>query len=157
MIYFDIDGVTRDLCSIVFPNDPFVDWDQQNDQGEGFVDIVNKNPSLCKISPPTEYLHVIKSVSIPHFLTIQPPSWRKYTIEWLDYHVGRYDVQFLDHTENKLNFLQPRDLLVEDYPLFGDYSQVILIDRLYNRNVICARRVKTPIQLLDAIGGRAYE
>jgi hypothetical protein len=150
MIYFDIDGVTRDLHSRVF-SEEVTNWNQKTTRGETLLDIVNGNPSLCKTSPPTEYLPVIKSVGKPDFLSIQPPTWRKYTVEWLDYHVGLHAVQFLDHGENKLEFLRSGDVLVEDYPFFKDYSQIILIDRPYNRNVVCQRRVSTPTQLLQEI------
>jgi hypothetical protein len=147
MIYFDIDGVTRDLCSVVFLDDKFTEWGHRNARGQDLVEIVNDNPALCKVAPPTEYLPVINTFRQPHFLSVQPDSWRRYTREWLDYHVRRYFVQFFSTCAEKIAFLQPGDLLVEDYPHFDDYSQIILIDRPYNQDVACLRRVRTPRQL----------
>jgi hypothetical protein len=52
----------------------------------------------------------------------------------------------------KLPLLKVNDLLIEDYPFFNDYSQVLVIDRLYNRDIkLQHKRIKSPSQLINEL------
>jgi hypothetical protein len=46
------------------------------------------------------------------------------------------DITYVDNGRDKLALLAPEDLLIEDYPLFEDYSQIILLNQPYNREVL---------------------
>jgi NTP pyrophosphatase (non-canonical NTP hydrolase) len=74
------------------------------------------------------------------FLTAQPESWRKYTSKWLEDRFPGCSVIYVHKPKEKLALVRSFDgLLIEDYPFFDDYKDIVLIDRPYNRKVNCAR------------------
>lgn len=147
MIYFDLDGVIRNLCGIDRGN--WQRWDDRID-GKTVVDYVNSDLSLLYQAPTTEYYPVICELQRINIITCQPESWRPYTMAWISIHNerGNISVQFVSHADEKLALLNEGDLLVEDYPLFEDYSKIVLIDYPYNQNVKGeVARIKTPDEL----------
>jgi len=128
MIYFDLDQVLRDLhghlgyCPLA--------WTEKI-SGLSVVKYYSKHPKLLEVAPVTEYFNYIVSRFNPvHVITSQPESWIKHTKIWLQQHLPTGHVIYDAH---KLQLLSEDDVLVDDYPLFADYSKVIVIDRPYNR------------------------
>lgn len=137
MIYFDFDGVIRNLVSTI-PGTNFTDWDTPI-EGKSFIEYFNNNLNLLIEAPPTEYYSIINNYSKDiTIMTCQAESWKSSYEEWISiYFSNRKDIKtiFVDNIQDKIQLLQKEDFLIDDYPKFNDYSQVILIKRIYNRNV----------------------
>jgi len=132
MIYFDLDGVIRDLCGIT--NQEFPTW-CSDIQGMNFIEYFDKNLHLLLEAPPTEYYTVINNYSKDIvIMTSQPENWRQNTIKWIDAYFSNRDIKII-FDDKKLHFLAERDFLVEDYPYFENYSQIVLVKRPYNKDV----------------------
>lgn len=137
MIYCDIDGVLRDLCGAAGIN-PTV-WNCKIGLAElSFTEYFSTYRELLILAKPTEYLnalhyyhnHVEKIV----LLSNQPKSWQELTQVWIKRYFNCSPI--IIYTANKLDYLTSKnDLLIEDSPNLSDYSQVIVIDRPYNRNI----------------------
>lgn len=151
MIYWDIDGVLRDLSKIVWGFEP-EDWDYIMD-GLDIFDIVRIYPPLLIEAPPTKYLKVIKKQKKPYILSSQPQDWRALTEQWTEKHLKDIPIKikFVNKIQEKLKYLKDGDYLIDDCPLFPDYSKIILVDRKYNRNVNAPIRVKTPKELEEIL------
>jgi len=146
MIYFDLDGVIRDLCSIVFGFEP-IKWDYQNKEGKTLVDIINENMGILRDAPPTKYLPFIKPFSPLVILSSKcPEKWKIRTRGWVNKYLPRSELHFIN-PKTKQNFLNKGDFLVEDSPNLTSYENIILIDRKYNKNILPYKRVKTGYQL----------
>ena len=139
MIYFDLDGVIRDIHRSAFgfgaENQHL--WDYRNGNGEDIYDIINKDLSILLKSCPTPLYQVIQKINKINIITCQPKHWRANTISWEDRYFPKSDVRliFVNHPEEKQNFLGKKDVLIEDYPLFKDYSRIALVEYPYNKNV----------------------
>lgn len=150
MIYWDIDDVIRDLATTVYGCTPR-SWDQKID-GRSFIETVNLDPSVCATAPPCEYLSVLNQQRHAAILSIQPPSWLWHTTKWLNEHITTsYAANFVNDFDEKLAHLMPGDLLIDDSPMFKDYSKIILIDRRHNRHIKCPCRIYNPQQLTDLL------
>lgn len=150
MIYFDLDGVLRDLAHRVLRRHP-TKWDDKTDDGESIIRYVSKNLDVLWTSAPTRYL-TRREYEVKRIITSQPKKWRKITMDWINFHIRGALVTFVEEPEDKLQYLGAGDYLVEDYPYFNDYSKIILIDKAYNKNVLAPfKRVSTPKQLGKAI------
>jgi hypothetical protein len=154
-IYWDLDGVLRDLSKIVFGKDP-TEWGAKTDDRLSIFDAIRKDPRLLIDAPTTEYLPVALKQKSVHILTCQPDNWKTLTELWIATHLKDIDVliTFSETSQGKLAMLEGGDYLIEDYPLFSDYKNIILIDRAYNRNVNAPIRVHTPEQLERIIDER---
>ena len=135
-IYFDLDGTLRDLCTLalgMLPNN----WEYKNKYGENLVDVVNKYPWMCEHAQPLGFVDVVNKLKLPIvILTSQPMTWRGYTERWLRNHIKiPYDVEYVEKISDKSGRLKDGDVLVDDYPMFDDYSRVILIRQPWNANV----------------------
>jgi hypothetical protein len=155
-IIFDLDGVIRNLVGLIEKKFHFRvrvwNW-SINDKN--IYDIVNKNINFLTKAPATEYYRVIKKYfPEPKIWTTQPQNWHLYTKKWLGKYFGTYSVKFFDNYVEKYKELQKLDntILIEDYPFYPNYDKIILIDRIYNRN-INATRIKTPKELKKFIDG----
>ena len=77
-----------------------------------------------------------------------------YTNKWINEHIRRYvdcEIKILS-SEVKEKLLDYNDIyLVEDYPNFKSYENIILVDRAYNRNIICKHRIKNGKELINKI------
>lgn len=151
MIYVDLDGVLRDLCKIAKIEPTEYDC---TICGKPFVEFFTKNLYLLEHAPPTEYLKVLSDyLGYLFIVTDQPSAWMTPTMYWVKNNISVYcSVQF---TSNKLQLLKDKDILIEDYPYFIDYSKIILIDKSYNRNIqLPHTRVTNPFALVDEIERR---
>lgn len=139
MMIFDLDGVIRDLHQSVmgFPAERQDNWHCRKMQGVDYCSIVNNDLSLLYEAPPTKYYPVIKKLHRVNILTCQPESWRPLTAAWIYQHFNFDQVScvFVDKTEEKFDHIGSGDILVEDYPLFKDYSRIALIEYPYNKHV----------------------
>ena len=147
-IYWDLDGVLRDLSKLVFGKDP-PKWETRTSDRLSIFDAIRKDPRLLIDAPATEYLPVALKQKSVHILTCQPENWRTLTELWVATHLKSTDtaITFTDTSHGKLSMIEDRDYLIEDYPLFACYKKIILIDKPYNRKVEAPIRVYTPEQL----------
>lgn len=151
-MFFDIDGVIRRLDIAVFGK-PTKVWDERGPDGKGIVEIVSSNPEIILKARKTKYCGVLYDFQPVNFLTVQPPSWRPQTEIWLKQNLPglEYQVKYAQNSSDKLKSLNNGQVLVEDCPNFQDFSQIILVDRPYNRTAKAPRRVKSPEELLDLL------
>jgi hypothetical protein len=151
MIYFDLHGVISNLSKAVFGFEP-PSWHYKI-KNENLLDKVEADVNLLECCPPTEYYDIISELQFIFIISSQPEHWREKSDNWLWNHFNPENVfrKYVNSPQEKLDILKPGDLLVEDYPFFKDYSQIILIDRLYNQKVKTDRRVKTPAELREYI------
>lgn len=131
-LLWDLDGVIRDLHSMIKDWNPQY-WDDPLPTGESIFDYFKKNPNHLTYAEPTEYYKIIpKEITI---ITCQPEEWRQYTAKWLKVYCPKANIIYVDKPEDKFVYLKKDDLIIEDYPKFKDYSQVVLIDRSWNQEV----------------------
>ncbi len=144
MIYFDLDGVVRDLHGAM--NWDPTDWDATIN-GINFFDYIESHPEVLLNAEPTEYFEVIKEYN-PLIISAQPNSWRPLTLQWLTKWIPNLNGIIFVHAPNdKFKFVHPSDILIEDYPKFKSYTNVFLIDRPWNKDVKVINRIKTPSEL----------
>jgi hypothetical protein len=144
MIFYDIDGVLRNLAGIAFGREPKM-W-QEKINGKGVFKIVNENKQMLLDALPTIYVPIIQELEKISILSTQPAIWREYTGKWLDKYFPNTLIEenYTLKPEKKLEFLKEGDILIDDYPLFSNYSKVAVVDCLYNQNVKdCYMRIKT--------------
>ena len=157
-IVFDLDGVLRDIISYLekIYNIPTIEkwyWEHDN---KDINKLVKEDGYKALIeAEPTDYLKsIIKNFGYLEIWTNQPDEWLPYTYRWINDNIRRYvncEISILN-SEQKEELLDYNDVyLVEDYPNFRDYENIILVDRPYNRNVICKHRVKNGKELIDKI------
>ena len=151
MIYWDLHGVLADLSKAVFGFEP-PHWDYKV-SGENLLDIVETNLSLLEKCEQTEYTNLVKSLPFLFVISSQPVHWRSYSDEWLkkNFNPKKTFRQYVNKPQEKLALLKPQDRIVEDYPFFEDYSQVILIDKPYNQNAPAKIRVHSPEELREYV------
>jgi len=146
MIYFDLDGVIRDLCKVTpyYPQK----WDSTFG-GLTLVEYFNKYKHLLIEAPATEYFSTIEKYFAEEItiITSQQKGWEIFAEKWLEIYFIDTKVNIIYDTE-KLYLLKNNDFLVEDYPKYNDYSQIVLIDRPYNREVVSPYlRIHSPQEL----------
>jgi hypothetical protein len=146
-MFFDLDGVLRDLVSAC-NYDPQT-WDEPC-HGMTLIGYVNHNLDLLVSATPTEYLPVVVEKEIT-VLTCQPLNWIPYTKIWLSNHLPKATCIFCQHPMEKLDHLKNGDYLIEDYPLFPNNKQIIMIDRPYNRMVQAYKRIRTAGELKNVL------
>ena len=130
-IWFDLDGVLRDLTREVFGHNEVDRWDYKNCKGKTLVEVVDEMPWICYNAKPLPYLGIVNNV-MDHIdiLTCQRKSWIPYTEDWCNKYISLpYTIRYIANPQNKLLVLGPDDVLVEDYPLYPSYQQICLIDQ----------------------------
>lgn len=158
MVFFDLDGVLRDLCGAVKIEPEIYSCEIQ---GLSFVDFFNQNPELLLLAKPTEYFEAAylyhKYISNIVILTNQAESWRESAAKWVELHF-KDEVPEIVFAKDKLAYLtSEKDLLIEDDPNLSDYTKVMLIDRSYNRNVSLPHyRIRRPQVLVRELLRRQY-
>ena len=149
-IFWDLDGVLRDL---IFNFGCYVDsWDMVNGSGKTVMEHVGENLSVLVEAPEAEFASLAREFFPLHIVSAQPDSWRPYTSKWLDVHFPEAKVKYLSDTQHKLLYLEcGTRILIEDYPNYPDYSNIILVDRPYNRHVDVPHRIKHADELRDML------
>ncbi len=153
MLYFDLDGILRDLHLTVMGRscEQETQWSTTRD-GLDYPAIVKNDPTVLTSAPRTKYFPIIvNGWCLPiRLITCQPEDWRDKTALWLAKNLRShvYSVIYVNDPCEKLDLLKPGDLLVEDYPMFPDYSQIVLVSYPYNRKVENPRmRINTPTEM----------
>lgn len=144
MIYFDLDGVLRDITQVYLGYTPS-EWNC------GIMEKIRLDPSLLLKAPPTEYYPIVKEYfenKTIYIITCQIQQTRKYTIEWVNKHFRNVKLIQVKYPEEKLKYLKKGDTLIEDYPFYKptDISHItlVLIDKPYNKSSICHLRIHSP-------------
>jgi hypothetical protein len=157
MIFFDLDGVLRDLCGAADINP--TDWNCII-KGKSFTQYFTYNKNLLHLAKPTEYLEVAKVFSKftkqVHILTHQPKDWQRIAVLWIQEHFEAYEPP-VTFTEDKLSLLEKGDILIDDNPGLSNYDQVLLIHQPYNVNLTLPHlRIYTSRQLFREIAWRIH-
>jgi len=132
MIYFDIDGVIRNL-DVTFEDD-FSTWESFTDK---HMHMIYDNPKKHLEDAPV-FLQMKAFIDTFHdtfpivFLTCSDISLRIYTERFIQKHFPFAYIEFFDKPEDKLKHISEEDFLVDDYPYYSD-DRVILVEREYNK------------------------
>ncbi len=148
-IVVDIDGVTRSLHEPLeeIYNISIDKWDYVHN-GKDFWTMIKENPNIWVDAPPTEYYGIIKKIKDLEFWTIQRPEYQEFTRIWLDKYFKKYKLRFFKDFNDKFdNVIKENVILIDDFPDFPDYTNILLINRRYNQKTNAHIRVKTPEQL----------
>ena len=139
-LVFDLDSVLRDLGKYLietlnFPKQKNWTWKYKNRDLYWWIKKDNYNAILK--SPPTQYVKIVKKhIRVPEIWTCQPEEWIPYTERWLNRHIGKCRVAYLNTIEKRKKLDEQKNvLLVEDCPLFSNYERIVLIDKPYNRKI----------------------
>lgn len=142
-IVWDIDGVCRDLSGQVaeeFCLPVPKTWYFWEKMGHNIYDLVKKDRNILVRAKPTEYFNTINSFISQfkevEFWTHQPDDWVEYTLKWLRMRVNVSNIKIVCLTpqqkyEGLLYFKE--NLLVDDFPFFPTYDQIVLINQPYNK------------------------
>jgi hypothetical protein len=150
MIYWDLDGVLRNLHEAVYGKTPDT-WDCD------IVKRVNHNLKPLLTAKPSEFYPLVKDTEIT-ILTHQQPMWRSYTERWIAKWLPKAKVIYVNAPEEKLTYLKDGDYLVEDNPKLTDYSKIILIMKPYNKHIFSAvYNARTCEDLQGILDEIAYE
>lgn len=130
MIYFDIDGVIRNLHS-VFKKD-FKKWEDFTEIHYGQIE---RDPQRFFQDAPhfEEMRKLISNIDVKVFLTSSPEKYEIYTRKFILNLFKDAKVIFSGDQTSKLSYLGPDDFLVDDYPYYND-PRVILVEREYNKD-----------------------
>jgi len=151
MIFFDLDGVLRDLSGAVGYNPQ--SWEDLAPNGIGICDYLNSHKEVFVNALPTEYLAVANLFEYPRIITHQEIDWIPYTKLWVKRYLPKAKVTYVNHPFEKLDILGDNGILIEDYPYFPDNSKVIIIDKPYNRIASgCLARVHNVNELKEILG-----
>lgn len=149
MIYSDLDGVLRNLAEACFGKHP-PSWNTEDKQGRGLVEIIRDNPDILITAKAFPYLAVVKKygliiLSVPSAV----PGWEFLTYRWMGRNRLFQRVNWHKDGQDKLAYMMPEDVLIDDNPKIAGDKRVWLIDRPYNRHVVPASgvRIKTARQL----------
>ncbi len=147
-IFWDLDGVLRNVL-YRFHDGDIDNWDMKNGDGKTPVEHVEEGLDVLIEAPELEYIDLAREFSPLHIVSAQPDHWRPYTSVWLDNHLPDARIKYLLDTQHKLRYLECRTrVLIEDCPLYPDYTHIILVDRPYNKNITVPRRVTGPEELM---------
>lgn len=144
MICYDLDGVLRLLAEEAYGEEP-TEWEYVNGNGENIFDIIKRNPLILVTAKETELSKWLReneeSITI---LTNQLPQWRDLTLLWLKKHFPENKLNIIYFTpEEKLKYvMKNRVYLIEDNPHLARFDNIVIYDKLYNRNVETKYRIK---------------
>ena len=131
MIFWDLDGVIRDISKATFGYH-IPTWDHRDALGKNLVQKVNDNIHILVSAPPTEYKDMIENaysiLDEPiHILTVQPRRWQAYTKLWI--------LNLLRNVEAKITMFQNvsdkyKYFAAIDMPSWSRITPVFLIQRV---------------------------
>lgn len=141
-LWIDIDGVLRDLHALIRGGEP-KKWSAKIGKYT-FNEYINNKLDILVDAPPTEYFPIIcdyvKTMEKINIISCQPCKWIPYTIKWLDTNLNRqginkYHLTIVSHIEQKEEYINRNELIIEDYPFFSKRmkKKIILIDKPYNQ------------------------
>lgn len=135
MIFFDLDGVIRNLHYLICGKYPD-SWNAEYG-GRNIFEVIHDTPSILYDSPPTEYYDIVKKLKIVHILSCQPQNWRALTTKWLNKYLPQAIIIYTNKPDQKFNYMNSDDILFEDSPNLHSYDQIVLVRRPYNENINC--------------------
>jgi hypothetical protein len=148
MLFFDLDGVLRSLTHTI-GFDP-QSWNEEYN-GKSLVQYYDENLNLLEDAEPTKYLKLLPNKVI-NIITFQPEKWIPHTQKWIDKYIKQVTkVTYVKSAKEKLDCLSDRDTLIEDYPFFDNYNQIVLIDQPYNKNVKTVKRISNEVEFTNFI------
>lgn len=159
-IFYDIDDVCRDLNTEVFGKEKPTSWNSKTKDGMSCIEKVNSDLDILLRCKPTKYFDTIINFCKEHgdtisLLSTQPKEWQENTNIWISRYIvpkiKTVEVIYSKDSADKLTYLKEGDWLVDDSPNFPDYSQIILVDELYNQNIKADIRVKNPKELKEIL------
>jgi hypothetical protein len=159
MIYFDVDGVVRDLVRPHGLQDN-KDWDCF---GEEQLKLIDSDPIkyLVDCPPHQSIVDAINLLNQPiTFITNQcrVPARESATIMFLAKHITGvpYEVIFVGHAKEKLAYLKKGDVLFDDYPRYHEEApeemktkNVMLVRRPWNEHLMNMKKGKVNFILSD--------
>jgi len=147
-IYWDIDGVLRDLSGTLpkkvqgqLDYSENVSKESWHNGGKLLKKYLTPRSILKAKSLP--YIKAAKYFAFDHplrILSCQNKKWIEPTVKWLYNHLdfaNGIDINFVKANEDKISLIEKeKGFLIDDYPFFKDYSRVIVVDYAYNRKVV---------------------
>jgi len=132
MLYFDIDGVIRNLQKSLK-----IDLENWNDFNEFHYDKIKNDPKRhLENAPYYENMRkIINSYDQKYFITCSSERFKDYTENFLKRIFNNFLVIYVENPESKLSYLGSDDYLVDDYPFYRD-KRVILVERKYNKDYV---------------------
>jgi hypothetical protein len=158
VIYWDLDGVLRDISTATF-GFHVPTWHHKGDDGKGIIQRVNDNISLLVKAPKTEYADIVERayevLDEPlHILTVQPKRWQSYTRLWIMNNLSRIDceITIFAHANEKYEYFMAdgNGILVEDHPCLPSYERIVLVRRPWNSSVNHAHKVINNVDEMHA-------
>lgn len=139
MIWFDVDGVLRELVLPVmgYYGSKCHNYFCSQKGGRDFIRIVDDEPLLLIEASPTKYYRVVRELPEINILSCQPENWRNFTTKWLKKYFpsNKLAIEYVYNTPDKLSYIGEGDFLVEDYPFFQTYERIALVTYPYNKHI----------------------
>lgn len=159
-IWWDLDGVLREIDRV----GPGRDANQHQDDyyhksWEKVKEWLDEKPGRLQSLPDTEYADTaFKYYNLRNekmrVITCQPGTWRHDTIKWIHSRTSNAIIYFTDTPKAKIPMIidsTKKWCLIEDYPFFDSYENIILIDRPYNKNVDAHVRITSTRELIQIV------
>lgn len=156
-VWWDLDGVLREIDKVgPGRNLDMSVKDYYHKSWDKVKEWLDDNPKRLQKLPMTEYARTIfkyynRRDSKMRIITCQPNHWRFHTIKWIQGRTPNSIIYFTDTPKAKIPLITDntrRYALVEDYPHFESYENVILVDRRYNKDVNAHVRVHSARELI---------
>lgn len=146
MIYTDLDGILRELHLPVFGKVPD-SWYSLNNNKQNLVDYINQHMMILCNAKKTQFCDKIygehfKKYDTLHIISHQHKHWIKYTDIWINNNLKKISnrnliiTTYTNSSNEKLKYLSDNDILIDDSPLFSDYSKIALIVYKYNEHIL---------------------
>lgn len=162
-VFIDIDGVVRDIETPILGGHSQV-WSGIIVEGLDFVEYITKrNIKMLSTAPKHDYYDVLQNwiktankykvgLNNLHFLSCQPHAWRPHTSKWLKKHFPNISYTFTLSPVEKLDVVKKeKGWLIDDYPDFSDYSNVIIVDKPYNGHIFNCARIHSELDFLSVL------
>lgn len=153
-IFFDLDGVLRNLHKIVWGFEP-LEYDSRIN-GKTLIDIVDNDLQILERAEPTELVPIVQKMTEVKIITNQPPHWRPYTMRWLNKYFfnNSLGIMYAD-VDGKKEFIRRYEdvILIDDHPELAGIERVITYDRMYNRDKVAWIRLRKPQELYKILEG----
>jgi len=148
-VYFDVDGVLRDLTSYFNLSDN--EWDEKIN-GKSIMDVISSDFSCLEKMPETAYLKIVQQFThAPHIITTQIEQPAKHaTAKWLAKRFVLPQVKFTESSVEKAALLNEDDRIFDDHPKFPESNKLIIIGHGYNRTKP-GFRINTVADLVGAL------
>lgn len=140
-LYFDLDGVLRDLEKSVFGY-RVSHWDQPAKNGMEFFQWVEyQGLQVVDNAGPTKFLKTVLEFYTTgmhkpfKILTHQPESWKPYTEAWINKYLGMAhpEIIYVKSMKDKMAYINDA-VLIDDYPGFAGHPNVIIVNKTYNNH-----------------------